>query len=124
MANEVTVTGSLEFDGGDQDADSLDFAATLFSVTTKQFIKHVQSILTTETTIDLGALVAPFGWSAWKNLDATNWISLRLATGNTRDDIRIPPLGVAILHIGDDPTALFAIASTATCRLAYLLCSR
>lgn len=122
MANEVTISGSLEYADSEGSDELFTLAEVMFSVTDKLFVRHKQAIGTTEEAIDLGGL-ATLGWAVFKNLSATNYVELRSATGAGNDIIKLPALGFAIFYFGSDVTAPFAIANTASCQLEYLICA-
>ena len=69
--------------------------------------------------------VTSLGWAMFKNLDPTNYLEIRMATGASNDHIRIPPGKTAgPFWFGSDVTAPYAIANTAVCMLEYLICSQ
>lgn len=74
----------------------------------------------TEIAIPLG-LIDTLGWALFRNLDATNYVEIRSATGAGNDIIRIPKLRFALFHFGSDVAAPFIIANTAPCLVEYFI---
>ncbi len=122
MANEIRVSGQLVYDDSEGSDEFLQLAETLFTITTKKYQKCKHNIGTSEEAIKLGELTT-LGWMLFKNLDSTNYVELRDATGAANDIVKVPPLGFAIFHFGSDVTAPFAIANTAACQCEYLIVS-
>jgi hypothetical protein len=120
MANEIELGVSFSYAKNDAEFE-LVLSGLLATVTGNACIRHVQSIGTTEEALDLGGLAAPLGWSAFRNLDPTNYLEVRSGTGAGNDIIKIPPLKFAVFHWGSDVTAPFAIANTAACLLDYFI---
>lgn len=118
MANELTVTASLEFNATGINIPALENVD--FNVSGTEFIHQRQPIGTSEEAINLGSLSGQtLGWAIFKNLDSTNYIEIRSATGDGNDIIKLPPGGVALFHFGSDVTAPYAIANTSECLLEY-----
>lgn len=122
MANEISVAGQLIYEDSEGTSEYLQLAEKLLTITTKKYVKHKQNIGTSEEALDKGELAA-IGWMIFKNLDATNFVELRSATGAANDVIKVPPASFALFHWGSDVTAPFAIANTAACQCEYLLLS-
>jgi hypothetical protein len=127
MANELTVSGSFKYSDGLQPELSIFLDSFISSITTKRPFRNTQNIGTTEEAIDLGDLTT-FGYAVFVNLDPTNYLEIRSATGAGNDIIKLPArdgnnrCSFAIFHFGSDVTAPFAIANTAACNLLYILC--
>ena len=122
MANELTLTGSLSYADADGMVDSIALLAFKASIAAKKMIHNRITVLITEVAIPLGSVVN-LGWALFKNLDPTNYIELRVATGGIKD-IRIPPLtSVGPYYFGSGVTAPFAIANSASCDMEYLIVS-
>ena len=121
MANEVTVTATLVYSDGSVASFTRTLSALGVTVTTKKFIHHVQSIGTSEEALDLGELVAPLGWAWFKNLDSTNYVEVRMATGASNDHVRMNAGEPALFRFGSDVTAPFAIANASAVLLEYII---
>jgi hypothetical protein len=113
MADEITIITSMRVENG-----------PLRVVAQSQSVKHTQAtpraggpgvvdIGTSEETISFGDIVP--GYVRFTNLDTTNFVRLRFATG--ANAIRLLPVnGQALLYV-DSGVTVFAIADTATCRV-------
>lgn len=116
MANEVTVSTSLQFAKGNVDL-TLSDAAKTFDVTGTRYVRAVQAIGTSEEALDLGDLTDP-GWAYFRNLDSSNYVELFAATGNT---------AFVKLKAGESccfrmvATAPFAKADTSSVDLEYMI---
>lgn len=126
MASELTINCSMVYDdplGGDVSLEVVDLVK---NVSSKKPVKLIQEIGTSEEAVDLGETGTPV-YAMFKNLDPTNFINLKVATGgaifarldpDTNED---GTGGVALLRLGSGATAPFAIADTAACRMAVML---
>jgi hypothetical protein len=122
MASELRPKGQLGLvtsEGADEALGDLD---AVFTILTKKYGKVVHNVGITEEALKLGEVTA-LGWFFFRNLDLTNYVELRHATGAANDIIKVPPRGFAMFHWGSDVSAPFAIANTAACQCEYLLCS-
>lgn len=81
MADEVTVTTSLQFAKGNVDL-TLSDAAKTFDVTGTRYVRGVQAVGTSEEALDMGDISDP-GWAYFRNLDASNYVEIFAATGET-----------------------------------------
>jgi hypothetical protein len=79
---------------------------------------NVQSVGTSEEAILLGD-VAPGGYWFVQNMDATNFVELRQATG-AGDFLKLLAGEWAIFRTSADATAPFAIADTGACNVRFL----
>jgi hypothetical protein len=120
LADEFTLNASLAYSDSEGSEEIMSIVDVLRSISTKLFVKHKQNIGITEEALDLGGL-ASLGWAFFKNLDETNYVELRSATGAGNDIIRIDPLCCAFFRFGSDVSAPFAIANTATVQLEYVI---
>lgn len=122
MANEVTVTATLSVTKSSITSARTASAAT-FDLAGEKYIDAVQLIdaATTEEALKMGDLVlsvAAPGYCWMKNLDGTNTISIRAATGES-ELISLAPGQVAIFPMG--ASAPFIISSLGTPKLQYLI---
>lgn len=122
MANELSISASLVYDPADDDGftDSISDVLRTLSTTTNRFVKGRVSVATSEQAIDLGNL-ATLGWAFFVNLDETNYVEIRSATGASNDIIRLDPLTCALFRFGSDVSAPFMVANTAACLVRYTI---
>lgn len=119
--NEITLSGSLAYEDDAGAADSLEQAEVQATSSGKRYLRAKQNIGTSEEAIGLGSL-ATLGWAMFKNLDYTNFLEIRMASGSGNDHIKVPPRKSAgPFHFGSDVSAPYAIANTAACELDYLI---
>ena len=118
MADEITITASLAVKNGVVD-EVLARVASQFDQTGTECAKFQQSIGTTEEAINLGVDIGTLGYILAINLDPTNFVSLRRATGEG-NFIRLEANGGMALF-KCSATAPFAIADTAACRVQFLI---
>ncbi|KKK93396.1 hypothetical protein LCGC14_2693330, partial [marine sediment metagenome] len=81
MADEATVTTSLNFAKGSVDLTLSDVAST-FDVTGTRYVRGVQEVGTSEEALDMGDLTDP-GWCYMRNLDTSNYVEVYAATAET-----------------------------------------
>lgn len=118
MANEVTIEVSLEFAKGNVAEVSRSGTKTV-TVSGTPYFQQVQNINTSEEQLAFGDVSTP-GWCFLKNLDATNYVEIRPATG-VADLIRLNALEFCLFRFAADCTAPYAIANTAAVNLEILL---
>jgi len=82
-------------------------------------LHKVASIGTSEEALDLGDC-GTGGWFMAKNLDDTNFVSIRQGTGAS-DLIRLRAGEVCLFRLDADATAPYIIADTASVDVEYLL---
>lgn len=121
MANEITLNSTLAFDDDVTDA-SLQTVDKLVTVASTILAKHVQSILTTETVINLGSVVT-MGFVKFKNLDPTNYIELKNVASGVIIGKMFPGEPYGPVRIGSGITAPVAIANSGTCKMGVLITS-
>lgn len=119
MADELEINASLDFTPDIGKAASASVAGLLADVSSEKKIEHTQTIGTSEEAIVLGEITSP-GWAFFKNVDPTNFINLKVATGGAIF-AKLLPGEVAMLRLGSGAQAPFAIADTAPCALEYML---
>lgn len=95
------------------------------TITTKRPIKFIQNIGTSEEALELGDITPRY--AILKNLDPTNFVSFRVATGGANalrmsaDTSGNGKGGVIMFEFGAGMTAPFLIADTAACDVEVLL---
>lgn len=120
MASEITYGSSLSMSKGIGTAkvdDNSDTALTKADMAGTKRHKTTQNIGTSEEAIKVGDITSP-GWAKFRNLDATNFIELYAATGETAF-IKMLPGEIATFRMS--ATAPFAKADTATCDMEITL---
>lgn len=116
MANELTIAASLTFSKSGVQV-TFPKTGTSFTVSGTKYSRTVQSVGTSEEALILGDVGTP-GYSLIVNLDATNFVKIRGATGAV-DCIKLKPGEFCLFrHAGSAP---FAIADTAACKIEHLL---
>lgn len=119
MANEITITTTISVAKGNIAAIS---RGSAFSVTmTGDRITHLtQNIGTSEEAINLGDVSTP-GYFWVKNLDSTNYVEIRGATG-IADSQQVNAGEQQLFRFAADAVP-YAIANTAAVDIEFLLCS-
>jgi len=117
MAGELSLSVKFDYAKGDI-SQRVDLTDSI-TVTGAGFLHHIQNIGTTDEAINLGDLAAG-GYCVLRNLDDTNFISIRQAD-NASDLIRLLAGEFALFRLDDDSTAPFAIADTAACDMEVWL---
>jgi hypothetical protein len=119
MANTATISATLFYDDSASDEQVLQIVDLSASIATGKYIKHKQSIGTSEEAIVLGECTSP-GWCMFINRDSTNFITLKVATSGAIF-AKLLPGEFALLRLGSGAQVPFAIADTATCILESLI---
>lgn len=119
MANELTITASMSFTKGNVAATARSVSALGVTVSGSRLMHHVQAVGTSEEAMVLGE-VTSLGYCWMKNLDDTNFVTLKTGTGGTVV-IKLKAGEVALFRFGSGITAPYLIADTASCNLEYLL---
>ena len=126
MANEITLSGSLQYQntaiGIAQ--QSLSVNSLLVSIVGQQFTEGTKSFPTTAggTAIPLGGL-ATIGWCMFKNNDPTNFISILTGVAGTQI-AKLFPGEFALLRLDPAITAPAALANIAAASLQWLMLER
>ncbi len=118
MANELTVSGSLSFTKGSITA-ALAKNGLQITITGTKKLENVQNIGTSEEALQLGDLGSAANcWLLLINRDATNYVSVRRATGEGNF---AKLLAGEFLLTRMEAAAPFLIANTAACNVEYCL---
>jgi hypothetical protein len=120
MANELTLSG-LRVQFTKSNVPSVDFNAPSLSVTVTANVNmdNVQTVgFAGEEAILMGDCAAG-GYCYIQNMDATNFVSLRAATGET-DLIKLLAGEWCLFRLHAGATAPFAIADTGNCNVRIL----
>lgn len=122
MADEITITTSLSFVKGNV-SESLSDTSLTRDVSGTKYVKGVQNVgFASEEALDMGdiltgATTSP-GYAFFRNLDATNFVTIRGATG-IADTVKLLPGDVALFRLAAD--APFVQADAAAVNLEYLI---
>src|SRR5262245_50239021 len=117
----------MTYDDGINSPTELSVLNLRKSVTTKKPVVTVQEIGITEEAVLLGD-TGGAGYGIFKHLDPTNFHALKVAPGGLifarldPDTDQDGKGGVALLKLGSGMTAPTAIAYTAACRMATMVC--
>lgn len=122
MADEITLSGSLVYSDSEGTDVSLAVADLLQSITDKAVVRQKVGLTTTQQAIDLGNL-ATLGWAVFLNRSETITIKLRTAVAG-EFFATLPPGGFAVLYLGSDITAPYAVSVTSPAQLEYLICAQ
>lgn len=117
MANELTISGSMSFSKGGV-TTSKSYTGKTVTVSGTKYTKIVQTIGTSEEALDLGDVGTP-GYCIIENLDATNFVSIRRATGEGNFLKILGGKAVGPLMLA--ATAPYAIADTANVAIELTL---
>jgi len=116
MSLELTVSAMLDFKKGSV-SEAMSKIGARLTVTGTKFVHNVQEIGLAEEAILKGDITTP-GYIIVVNLDPTNYVSIRGATGAV-DTVRVRPGMVALFEsAGANP---FAIANVAAAKIEYLM---
>ena len=122
MASELTLNASMVFDDSDiPDPLTLSVTDKTITLTTVMAVYNKQLIATSETTINLGG-IGTLGYVIFVNMDDTNYIEIKTAASGTIIG-KLFPGELMFFRVGSGITAPVAIANTAQCRMATLICA-
>lgn len=117
MASEETVSITyIVSKGGASDGLFATFVKTLAGT---RFMHNVQSVGTSEEALVLGEIV-PGGMFVAKNLDATNPIAIKAASGAT-PLVTLPAGTACAFQLHSSASAPFVQATTGACLLEYII---
>lgn len=119
MASELVLSGpSIVFTKANVPSVSLNPGSLSITVSGTQIMDNVQAVTTSEVAITLGD-VATGGYWFVQNMDPTNFVTIRSATGVT-GLIKLLAGEWAIFRTNAGAAAPYAIADTATCNVRFL----
>lgn len=81
----------------------------------------VVTIATSESAIDLDGLTAAGALFMGVNLDDTNYIEIRMASGASNDHVQVKAGEPCVFRFGSDVTAPYWIANSASVKFRYRL---
>ena len=119
MANELSLSG-LTIAFTKSNVPSVSFTAPTITPTVSgtQIMDNVQAVGTSEEAILLGD-VAAGGWVYAQNMDTTNFVSLRAATG-AANFIQLNAGEYCLFRLSTGASAPFAIADTGAVNVRFL----
>jgi len=120
MANELTLSITVSYAKGNVASISRALSSLGITVSGDVFLHHVQAIGTSEEALILGGVTVTGGFAWMKNLDDTNFIEIRSATGSGNDILKLKAGEACVFRWGSDVSAPYAIANTAECDLEYI----
>lgn len=123
MSNELTQNLSFILERAGRQSVEFSLVDKPVTVTGVRILRTEQTIGTSEEPIALGEISAP-AWAYFRNLDATNYLELKVATGGAIFAKLLggtggtPPGGdFCWLRLGSGAQAPYAIANTSPCQL-------
>jgi hypothetical protein len=118
MADELTISVTLAFAKG---VKSVTYKKTgqQFDVSGTDYIQNTQIVGTAEEALRMGEVTTP-GYIIIANLDSTNYVSLRAATGGA-NTVELKPGECACFRLARTATAPYVIADTAPVEIEYVL---
>lgn len=122
MANEFTFSTSFTYTRGTFASLARSLASLGITVSADPISSGVLSVTVAEVAIPLGSVALADNILVVKNLDSTNFIELRIASGGAKYQ-KIKPGEMWPHRISTGVTAPFLIANVATCQAEYFLFS-
>ena len=120
MANELQLGASVFFVKNDGAAIDWSKSGILRTVAGNAHVgAQVVSVGTSEEVIPLGEVTAAKALIFGQNLDYTNYIEIRYATGASFDVVYVGPREPFMFRFGTDVTAPYWIANTAAVLVQY-----
>lgn len=120
MADELKMTVVTSYSDEDGlELPNLGIVDDTFDVTTKQHVSGTPSVGTSEEAIPLGEVTAAGAHITVVNLDASNYIEIRSATGASNDHVKLPAGEACAFRFGSDVTAPYWVANTAAVKVHY-----
>jgi hypothetical protein len=128
VANEITISASLNYDDSAGSNVTLTTANLILSAGTKQYTMLSMNVTVAAQAVPLGNLSTP-GFALFVNRDQTNYISLSNVNGGG-ELARVPAAtggtspGIALLQLGSSFNAPWARSNTANCKMEILIASQ
>ena len=123
MAKEISLSANLAYSDANGVKTELGQPSLQQDVTTKVVHRGTQSIPTSDTAINKGA-VSALGKYAIKNLDPTNFVTIKDAAAGKVIGVIKPGGDLMTGYAGSDFQNPVAIADTAACLIDVLLVSQ
>lgn len=119
MANEITYKVSLFFEKGNIPRTGDSSGDKLATLSGDDYEFRTQLVGTSEEALHVGDVGTP-GMCLMQNLDDTNFVSVRAATG-AANTVELKPGEWSLFRLARTATAPYVIANTANVRIRYLL---
>ena len=123
MANEITISGSLQYANPARNISNkaLSVSNVKATITGYNYTSGTMTVPTTAggTAIPLASLTS-VGWAIFKNNDATNYVEIMTAVSGSKF-AQILPGECTLLRFSPSVTAPAAIAHTASIELEFLI---
>jgi len=120
MANELTLTAAVAYQKGNSEELSWAVNGRQVNVSGDALIGlQIVSVGTSEEAIPLGEVTAAGALLFGQNLDDSNYIEIRHATGSGNDVVKVGPREPFLFRFGSDVSAPYWIANTAACKVRY-----
>ena len=116
MANELTVSCSVRFSKSGREADKA-YGGIQIDVTGTRVVSNMQTVGTSEEALVVGD-VGTAGFMIVKNLDSTNYVTLRAASA-AADLVKLKAGEVAMFRLASNTP--YALANTAPVDIEYVL---
>lgn len=124
MANELQITVAVKYQKGNSRTLDETYGPKKVTVSgNPAILGAIVSVGTSEEVIPLAEVTAAGALMFGKNLDDTNYIEIRDATGAANDVVKVGPGEPFCFRFGSDVTAPYWIANTAACLVEYTLIS-
>jgi hypothetical protein len=119
MANELVISASGRYAKGTIDIP-FGRGGRQVTVTGSSVVHNIQTVgFAAEEALVMGDVGTP-GYIFIRNLDATNYVSMRPGTGDD-DLVELKPGEFALFRLARDATAPFVQADTGACDIEYYL---
>ena len=129
MANELKLSFNVTFDDGIKPEVVASITERFKTIADKRPVMLVQSVGTSEEAVVLGDTAALGGTLVLVNLDPTNFVNVKVATGGAIFAKLFPDTdsdgsgGFIVLDaMGSGALAPFVIADTAACKVLVMIC--
>ena len=119
MAKELKITITTEYQKGNSTTLSRTLGPKKITVAGNPRAGNIVSVGTSEEVIPLGEVTAAAAMIVGKNLDDTNYIEIRDASGASNDVVQVKAGESFCFRFGSDVTTPYWIANTAACLVEY-----
>lgn len=121
MANEVTISLSLNYADSEGADETLQLTDVTDNASVKKYLKAKQNVGTSEEALVLGEVTSPL-YALIINRDVTNFVTVKVGTGGAVFAKLRPGRG-CLVPLGSGAQAPFLQADTAACQVEYLVVS-
>jgi len=120
MANEITLSIRIEYEQGGISEQFTPAELLNIDVLNPRYVKHSQLVDNAEEALLLPADVGTGGYFAAVNRDATSYVDIQAATGETAL-VRLKPGEACCFRLAPGSTAPYVISDGEDVRLEYIL---